>query len=106
MDENLDQLSWYSLAQVANGVRVVFVKPHDIFPHCIVPAGTVATVIENSLNELGELIAVLPDDREIRQALSEWDGEVWLRPYDLTINSDDPNSEWHQRSPLALVRNP
>jgi hypothetical protein len=45
-------LTWLDLSKVGNGTRVVFTAAHDIFPECIVPAGTTATVTENGLHEL------------------------------------------------------
>jgi hypothetical protein len=65
-------------AQMHAGDRVRFVMPWDIYPYCIVPAGTVGTVTEVS-DEQNGMVLVLPDDTDIRDTLAEWDGaiQVW-----------------------------
>jgi hypothetical protein len=65
-------LNWFDLSKVANGTRVVFAEAWDIFPECIVPAGSTATVTENGLNELACACIVTPDDPALRTALAQW----------------------------------
>jgi hypothetical protein len=60
------------LAKISNGTRVVFAEAWDIFPECIVPAGSTATVTENGLNELACACIVTPDDPALRTALAQW----------------------------------
>jgi hypothetical protein len=48
-----------------------------IFPETIVPAGSLATVVENSLNEMQPCLIVLPDDDAQRVRLKVG-GNVWL----------------------------
>jgi hypothetical protein len=64
----------------AHGTRVVFAEAWDIFPECVVPEGTTATITENGLNELACACIVTPDDPNLRTALAEWDGDIWLTP--------------------------
>ncbi len=44
-------LSWFDLSKVNDGTRVVFTAAHDIFPECVVPAGTLGTVVHNLGNK-------------------------------------------------------
>lgn len=100
------QLTWLQLSRLENGTRVVFAEPHDIFPITIIERGTVATVVNNSLNEIYCMIAVLPDNRKIRHELREWDGEVQLDNHtelDSGADPQDMTTEWHTFSPLALL---
>jgi hypothetical protein len=105
-------LTWFELSTLEAGTRVQFVEPFDIFSeNILVPAGTLATLMDNSLNEIQPLMAVLPDDRDIRRKLLDWDGEVILYGWTNNggmINSADADpthedSEWQQESPLALA---
>jgi hypothetical protein len=99
----MKQLSWLELSAVKDGTRVVFAQAWDIFPECTVPAGTLATVKENSLNEMQPGMWVLPDDESIRLALADdWEGNVHLYNIDLKTHADEPDSGWDQPSPLAL----
>jgi hypothetical protein len=77
-----------------NGTRLQFEDTHDIYPYCIVPAGTLCTIRDNNLNETLESIDLLPDDKEVRAALREWDGCVVLNP----ANSGEG---WDDQSPLS-----
>ena len=100
-------LSWFDLSKVKAGTRVRFVEGWDIFPQCFVPAGTLATVIENNLNEITSSMEVLPDDLEIRRALSEWDGQIELSPFfGGGVAHTDENGDdlaWQDRSPLEVL---
>lgn len=60
------------------GNRVRFIDDWDIYPYCIVPAGTVGTITEVTERENG-MVFVLPDNTEIREILKDWDGaiQVW-----------------------------
>jgi hypothetical protein len=97
------QLSWLQASRLNVGDRVVFVAAHDIFPEALVPAGTRATVTEQSLNEIGSVLAVKPDDTGLQKALAEWDGNVHLAP---PLDRDTGNREpaWSEPSPLAKVQ--
>jgi hypothetical protein len=95
-------LNWFDLSKISNGTRVVFAEAHDIFPECIVPAGSTATVTENGLNELACACIVTPDDPALRTALAEWEGNIWLTPpLDRSTGNREP--DWHGASPLALL---
>lgn len=97
------QLTWFECSAVLNaGDRVRFVEPFDIFPHCTVPADTLATVIENNLNEMHCALYVLPDSRHVRHHLSEWEGEVVLGT-ELDAGAEDAatDADWQALSPLA-----
>jgi hypothetical protein len=102
-------ISWFDLSKVADGTRVVFEQPHDIFPECVVPAGTHGTVVHNYLNEMQQSISVLPDDERLRTALRNWDGEIILGTHlnsGADLEADPPDDEaaaWFARSPLAVL---
>jgi hypothetical protein len=103
MEEPMKRLTWLELASVEEGARVVFAEPWDIFPFAVVPQGTLATVKENSLNEMIPGMWVLPDDENVRQALAdEWEGCVHLYNIELKTHADEPDSGWDRPSPLAL----
>ena len=80
------------------------VEPWDIFPETIVPAGSLATVVENSLNEMQPCLIVLPDDDAQRVRLKEWSGNVWLwGPDDDALDVDGhpvADSKWLNPSPV------
>jgi hypothetical protein len=71
------------------------------------PQGTLATVVENSLNEMQPVLIVKPDDANLRAPLREWDGNVWLyAPFDEAVNADgEPigDSQWQQRCLVERV---
>lgn len=100
-------LSWFDLSKVKDGTRVRFAQDWDIFPECVVPAGTLATVVNNSLNEITSEMHVLADPLEIRRALEKWDGEVYLSPFlgggvaHLDENGED--LAWQDLSPLEVL---
>lgn len=99
-------LTWFQLSAQANpGDRVRFVTPHDIFPHALVEAGEMATVIENSLNELHCGLYLLPDNPALREKLQPWEGQIYLPPADLGRFDTDPNSGslWYTESPITIT---
>lgn len=101
----VEALTWYECsAQLRPGDRVRFVAQHDIYPHCMVETGTLATVVENNLNEMHCWLMVLPDDRDVRHALAEWDGEVQLG-LELDAGAEDPQTDagWQSASPLIKL---
>jgi hypothetical protein len=90
--------TWLELSRdLKKGDRVVFATDWDIFPETIVVAGTTATVVENSLNEMEPTLIVLPDDEVIRRALRYWDGEVY-------VYGPEPRSRaWDDEAPVRAV---
>ena len=88
-------LSWREVSALEAGTRVRFASAWDIFPTALVKEGTVGTLVENGLNEIQSLAMVLPDCRELRRELSEWDGEIYLCVGD--------ESQWDEPSPLSLI---
>jgi hypothetical protein len=98
-------LTWLELSRVANGTRVVFASPWDIFPEIIIPQGTEATIRENSLNEICCSMLVLPDSDVIKAALEAWDGEIFLDGPEHIFDESCPVSvtNWEGPSPLALL---
>jgi hypothetical protein len=105
------QLTWLELAKLPEGTRVRFAEPLDIFPECIVPAGTVGTIAENGLNEIWCAMLVSVDDEKVTAALQqEWKGKVYLPPYGTHLDPgcDDAESDeaWNSESPLALQEDP
>jgi hypothetical protein len=95
-------LSWLEPSKISDGTRVVFTAAHDIFPECVVPEGTTATVTENGLNELPCTLIVTPDDPGLRTALAEWEGDIWLSP-PLDRGSGNREPDWNSASPIALL---
>jgi hypothetical protein len=98
----MTQLSWIKLAELPDGARVVFSEDYDIFPECVVPAGTVATIVENSLNEMQPGLFLQPDDESIRTALKQWDGIIYLMPEADSGDPEDP--AWQEPSPVEVAR--
>ena len=98
------QLTWLEASRLNVGDRVVFVDAHDIFPECVVPAGTTGTVTENGLNESLGTVIVAPDDTALRVALREWDGAIWLSPPLDREGSGNREPAWSEPSPLAKVQ--
>jgi hypothetical protein len=91
--------SWLELSRdLKKGDRVAFARSWDVFPETVVPAGAIATVVENSLNEMEPTLFLLPDDPAIREALRRWSGEVYL------YGPDHPDSpEWGKEAPVRPV---
>lgn len=91
--------NWIELSKLQPGARVRFPSGFDIFPDCLVPAGAMATVEENGLNEIYCTMLLKPDDQAVRDALSEWDGLVHLsgpeRPNDMR--------DWLEDAPVEVV---
>lgn len=97
------RLTWRELSALGNGTRVQFVEAWDIFPAALVEIGTVGTLIDNELNEITSEAQILPDDRELRRKLAEWDGEIGVSPYFGGGTSASEDEEWEELSPLALA---
>lgn len=93
------QLTWRELSALAEGTRVRFVEPHDIFPITVVDVGTVGTLVENGLNEIYATAGVLPDDEKLRHDLADWHGEISLSPDHANAETEDG---WDDLSPVAL----
>jgi hypothetical protein len=91
-----EALTWRELSAVDEGTRVRFVSPWDIFPITVVEVGTVGTLVRSELNEISSLGFVLPDDRELRAMLRDWDGEIYLSP-------EPWDAAWDEASPVALA---
>ena len=105
----MKNLTWFELSKVPDGARVVFAEPHDIFPECLVPAGTRGTILRNYLNEMHNQISILPDDQGLRDALKHWNGEIIIGTH-LDSGADTHSEEvdaraaaWFMPSPLAVV---
>jgi len=99
------QLTWFNLSKVENGARVEFVVDWDIFPDCLVPTGTIATIVENNLNEITSEMLVLPDNVRVQRALEHWDGQIILSPFEGGTSQVDENGNdltWQELSPLAI----
>jgi hypothetical protein len=102
MESKMTQLTWLQASQLKSGERVVFAKPHDIFPEALVPQGTKGTVTENELNGTSCALWVKPDDIGLQKSLAEWDGEIQLTPpLDREMGNREPT--WDGLSPLAIV---
>jgi hypothetical protein len=87
-------LTWTELAALPADTRVEFPEGHDIYPHCIVPAGTTGTIVSNDLNEIFAMLSVRVENFDVQQALKEWNGNVEFAPKN--------DGVWDQPSPLAL----
>ena len=67
------EFTWFrASAELSGGDRVRFVSAHGD-----IPAGTIATVVENSLNEMQPVLIVKPDTDEAPPP-DDGDGNVWL----------------------------
>src|SRR5262245_53965746 len=66
--------TWLELSKASNGTHVCFPLGHDIFPDALVPEGAMGVIQENGLNEIWCTMLILPDDKNIREQLKEWDG--------------------------------
>ncbi|HEX6826114.1 MAG TPA: hypothetical protein VF077_07330 [Nitrospiraceae bacterium] len=87
--------TWNELATLPVGTRVVF-DDFDIYPYCIVRAGTAGTITRNDLLDSFPILYVLPDDPAVREALSEWQGQVEFAPA-------NGGEEFTDLSPLAVM---
>jgi hypothetical protein len=86
------RLKWKELREVPFGTSLRFAEAWDIFPYCIVQAGTRCVMVEHA----DDVILVLPEDAKVRKTLGEWDGCVQFAP----INDGD---DWDDSSPIALA---
>jgi hypothetical protein len=94
--------TWFELSSEADvGTRVVFVEAWDIFPECIVPAGTMGIVTQNGLNEIWGGLDVLPDDPQLRATLDLWGGNICLSTPD--PGADGATDEaWQSLSAIGI----
>jgi hypothetical protein len=89
-------LTWAQLREVPWGTMLVFPGDWDIYPYCIVPAGTRAVVTDNHLADAKDgCIYLLTDNAEVTRELKEWSGCVQFNPM------NDGHS-WDDESPVAL----
>lgn len=95
-------LTWLELSKLAEGTEVVFPYDHDVFPECIIPAGSVAVIVGNELNELSQAICVRPNSAKLRAELS--DGELLLVCEGDDAAPDATKSKWTTVSPLAVLQ--
>lgn len=100
-------LTWLEVAGLPEGTRVQFVEQLDIFPEALIPAGSMATIVENGLNEIWCAMLVKPDDEKLCAALSAWQGRIYLPPTGTSLDPGADNAAsdpaWNSASPLALV---
>lgn len=81
-----EQMSWTALRALPVGTRVRFTEAWDVWPHCVVEAGTLGEIKES--NEDG--VWVLTNDVNVTEALRpEWDGQVQLYPFGVSHGSDN-----------------
>lgn len=87
---------------LAPGDHVVFVEGWDIFPEIPVLPGTVCVVATNELaTPFGQVLALRPLDQKIRDALKEYDGNIWLGQQ-LSLRVDiATDAEWQSAAPIA-----
>lgn len=88
-------LTWQDLRAMPRGTRLMFPERWDIYPHCIVPAGTRAIVMDNQLAGEGAILSLLTNNAKVTEALSEWDGCVEFNPM-------NDGYEWTDESPVVL----
>ena len=91
----MNNLTWDTLRGAAVGTLLEFVQPHDIYPYCIVPAGTLAIVARVYLDGEHAIIDLLPADPATCKALKEWDGCIQFNPH-------NDGYSWSDESPVAL----
>lgn len=102
-----ERMSWFDLSKVEEGAVVVFAEAWDIFPDCVIPAGTKAVVVENGLNEIWCGMLVAPGDQSLRDQLKEWKGCVHLGshldPGADAITKPLEQRKWDALCPLVLA---
>jgi len=79
-------MKFSTLKTLPIGTRVIFADSWDIYPICIVPAGTTGVIVDQNK----DFTAILPD--EANDGLDEWSGQIHVSQL-----SDD----WPE-SPIAL----
>lgn len=89
----MNYLTWAQLRDLAVGTLLVFPQRYDIYPHTIVPGGTLA--ITAGVGGNGTIIDVLPADTVVCAALREWNGCVSFSPF-------NDGYGWDEESPVAL----
>jgi hypothetical protein len=95
--------TWFELSSLKEGARVRFVRPWSI-SGCSVPAGTLATIKENSLMSDGIGISVVPDDKALQDALKESHGAIFLWAPDNLAPFDPPETKfWQSKTPLEVL---
>src|SRR5215475_8218567 len=90
--------TWLELSKASNGTHVCFPLGHDIFPDALVPEGAMGVIQENGLNEIWCTMLILPDDKNIREQLKEWDGCIVLQP---SLGNNDEH--WNSESPIKVM---
>ena len=85
-------LTWYQLRHLPVGTLLVFPQGYDIYPHTVVPEGTLAILF--NVSEYG-IIDVLPADPAVCRALQEWKGCVSFSP-------ENDGYAWEDESPVTL----
>lgn len=77
------------------GIKITFTPGCDLeYPKLTIPMGTIATVVQNSLNDVTGFIALKPDDPELQLQLKESGGFIILIP-----------KSWNTESPISLTGN-
>ena len=92
--------TWLELSKLPEGTRLRFTADWDIFPECLVSAGTVCTLHENSFNEACCMALLAPDDESIRDALRHYDGLVYIPGPRQHWSMPD----WNDESPLEVIQ--
>lgn len=90
-----NNLTWAGLRSVPVGTLVTFPQGWDIYPHCVVPVGTLAIVARNALKDQFPSIDLLPANSEVCRTLNEWHGCIVFTP-------ENDGYEWGDESPVAL----
>lgn len=89
----MNYLTWAQLRDLAVGTLLVFPERYDLYPHTIVPEGTLAIMASVDIDN--NIIDVLPADPVICAALKEWQGCISFSPH-------NDGYSWDDLSPVAL----
>lgn len=92
------KITWFDLSRdLRPGSRVRFVTSVDRFPEgFIIPEGSMATVVENGLNDIWCALSLRHDDAAIAEKLAAWDGLIILNP-------DNDGVAMYDAAPLQIV---
>ena len=88
-------MTWSELRDAPFGTKLVFPNEWDIYPYCVVPAGTKAVVARNRLASDEHIIALLTDNDHVHDSLREWNGCIEFAPM-------NDGYTWSDESPVAL----